>query len=149
MKKYYFPEFSGTKVYFTEADPSSQHFYTTTTMEFDLKIKLWLLFSNYVILSAGHMVRSPITFEWLKSNESVINDLSRDRAILPSIRDNINDIKEFVLKSFEEKAFAMLDETRKRTLLTRGKILSDMFDTAITWSPVGESNLFKKFLQMI
>jgi len=146
MKKYYFPELPGTKVYFTEADPSSQRFYIISYGEFDLKIKLWLLFSDYVIISAGHMIRSPITFKWLKSNENIMDDLLRDKVILPSIREDITDIKEFVLRSFEEKESAMLDKTQKRVLLERGKILSDMFDFAITWSPMGESNLFKEIL---
>lgn len=143
MKKGYATHFPGSKVYFTEGDHSAQRLYRITYDDFDLKFKLWLLLVDHTILSVGHMLLSPITFDWLKQNAQVICELKDENAILPSLREDREGFKEFVVKDPEVEDQPTLLRNRKDTLIERAEVLSDIFDTAISWSPISESHWFR------
>lgn len=143
MKKGYAIDFPGSKVYFTEADPSAQSIYGINLEEFELKMKLWLLFSDHVILSAGHMLLSPLTFGWLSQNSTVISDFISENAVLPSLRGDREGFKEFVIEHPEQEDQPTLYRMHKKKLLERAALLTDIFPTAISWSPVGESHWFR------
>ena len=91
MEKKYANSFPGAKIYFTEADPSTQTIYGLMPNEFEIKIKLWLLLADHIIFSTKHMLFSSITFDWLSQNMAVVSELARDKAILPSLREDRKD----------------------------------------------------------
>ena len=143
MKKQYYPAYPGGKVYFTEADLSSQQLYRTTKNEFDVKMKLWLLFSDHLILSVGHLLRSPLTFDWLYSNQNTLHNLSNNQAILLSISDIYPSCSSFVDDQVKEPRNGLEFAYTPRD---RAKFLDDLFVYAITWSPIQESSLFKSMI---
>lgn len=142
MKKGYATDFPGSKVYFTEADYSAQTLYNITREDFELKIKFWLLFADHVILSAGHMLQSPLTFQWLKDNINEMSELAERLAILPSLREDRENFKEWILEHLEEEQPPFL-KFHRNLLLERAAILSNTFSDAITWPPLGESRWFQ------
>ena len=78
-------KYPGSKVYFTEADLSSQALYSIKPDELSVKLKLWLLLADHVILSTGHMIPSDMTYSWLHDNSDIVAELSSEKAILPSL----------------------------------------------------------------
>lgn len=146
MKKRYAPDFPGSKVYFTEADHSAQKFYWISPDDLNIKIKLWLLLADHTILSVGHMLHSPLTFNWLKKNAKVISELEGEKAILPSLREDREGFRDFVTKDPEKEDQPTLLKNQKAILIKRAEILSDIFQTAISWPPIGESHWFRDAL---
>lgn len=143
MRKGYITDFPGSKIYFTEGDHSAQRFYRISADDFNVKIKLWLLLVDHMILSAGHMLHSPLTFDWLKQNRKVISELQGENAILPSLREDREGFREFVTKDPEGEDQPTLLRNQKDILVKRAEILSDVFQTAISWSPIDESHWFR------
>lgn len=146
MKKGYATDFPGSKVYFTEADASAQKLYCINPGDFDLKIKLWLLLADHTILSVGHMLHSVLTYNWLTRNAKIISELQAENAILPSLREDREDFGQFVVKDPKEEDQPTLLIDQKEILIKRAEILSDIFDRAISWSPMDESHLFRDAL---
>jgi len=143
MKKGFEKDFPGSKIYFTEADSSSQGFYNINPIEFDIKIKLWLLLSEHTILSTGHMLHSFLTFDWLRRNAKVVAELSEEDAILTSLREDRDGFKSFVVEDPEKEDYPSLHKNYKKDLIHRADILSDILHSAICWCPTGESQLFR------
>jgi len=142
VKKDYAQGFSGSKIYFTEGDASSQQNYNISLNELDIKLKYWLLFADHVILSTGHMLESPLTFHWLERSKG-ITGLARDFAILPSLREDRDGFKSYLLQAPEQEDKPSLLRAKKNILFERAEILDDIFDMAITWSPKEESRWFR------
>ncbi|MCL0034653.1 hypothetical protein M1N21_01870, partial [Dehalococcoidia bacterium] len=138
MRKIYADGFPGVKVYFTEADPSTQTIYQLTPDEFELKIKLWLLLTDHVILSTKHMLFSSITFNWLSQNANIVCELAKDEAILPSLREDREDFGDFVNRYSDQHDHLRM-RANYRNMLERARVLAGIFDKAITWSPIEES----------
>ena len=138
--------YPGSKVYFTEADPSSQILYSIKLDEFIVKLKLWLILSDHVILSTGHMLRSNMTYGWLRENEDVISELSEQNAILASLSDKYDNYSHFA----EDQIIKAKDELKNKVGINdardRGVFLDDVCRSAITWSSGGESGLFREML---
>lgn len=145
MKRAYFWDYPGSKAYFTEADASSQHYYGITFDELDLKLKLWLLLADHVILSTGHMLESPVTFRWLTTSPDV-GLLADDLALLPSLREDRASFEEYVLEAPEWEDKPALLSSQEAVLLERAKKLQDIFKARIAWSPGGESTWFRDSL---
>jgi len=146
MRKGYAADFPGSKVYFTEADPSAQNFYWIGLNDFNIKIKLWLLLSDHTILSTGHMLHSSLTYNWLMQNAKVIAELADENAILPSLREDRENFKEYVDKDPQQENQPSLLISQKDILVKRAETLSNIFQTAISWSPIGESHWFRDAL---
>lgn len=146
MKKRYAGDFPGSKLYFTEADPSAQRIYGISFGVFELKIKLWLLLSDFTIFSTGHMLESPLTFSWISQNKDILSEFVTENAILPSLREDRQGFKEFVINHPDEEDQPTLLRVQKKELLERAALLSDLFQTAISWSPIGESHWFRDSL---
>jgi len=143
MKKGYAADFPGSKVYFTEADHSSQNFYGISFDDFDVKIKLWLLLADYTILSTDHMLQSPITYTWLTQNKEDVNKLADKNAILPSLREDREEFKDYIIKDPHLEDQPTLIINQKNIFLGRAEVLSDIFRAAISWSPMAESHWFR------
>ncbi len=146
MEKGYAEDFPGTKVYFTEADHSTQNLYWISSDDFNIKIKLWLLLADHVILSVGHMLHSSITYNWLIQNAEVIIELADENAILPSLREDREGFRELVVKDTKEQDQLTFLKNQKDMLIKRAETLSDIFQTAISWSPIGESHWYRDAL---
>lgn len=134
-----------TKIYFTEADPSSQSYYEIGFSLLDVKIKFWLLLFEHVIISTNHMLFSDLTYKWLTEDVDLLNELVNDNAIIPSLREGLTNINDYLNK----KDISQCDApekviTSKHVLLERASILNDIFPNAITWSPISESTLFRE-----
>lgn len=142
MKRGYARDYPGSKLYFTEADASSQCYYSINFDHFDVKLKLWLLLCDHVILSSGHMLESPVTFRWLTSSPDV-GQLAEDLVLLPSLREDRDSFEAFVLESPESEGKPSLLRSQRDCLLQRAKELDDIFKASITWSPSAESNWFR------
>lgn len=145
MRKIYADGFPGVKVYFTEADPSTQTIYQLTPDEFELKIKLWLLLTDHVILSTKHMLFSSITFNWLSQNANIVCELAKDEAILPSLREDREDFGDFVNRYSDQHDHLRM-RANYRNILERARVLAGIFDKAITWSPMEESHSFRDMM---
>lgn len=143
VKKRYAPDFPGSKLYFTEADPSAQEIYGISFGVFELKIKLWLLLSDFTIFSTGHMLQSPLTFSWISQNKAILSEFVRENAILPSLREDREGFKEYVIKHPEQEDQPTLLKVQKKELLERAALLSDLFQTAVSWPAVEESHWFR------
>ena len=68
MEKINIDELKGFKVYFTEADSLGQRLYGISKEELTLKLKLWLLLSDHIMLAGSHIFESELTAEILKEN---------------------------------------------------------------------------------
>ncbi len=135
--------YPGSKVYFTEADPSSQILYSIRRDEFSVKLKLWLLLADHVVLSTGHMIRSDMTHGWLHDNQDIIAKLSDEKAILPSLSDKYESYTHFATDQILTSKGVTIN---KKEIGRRSRLLDNMFSSAITWSSEGESNLFREML---
>lgn len=142
LKKGYSEDYRGSKLYFTEADASSQILYGISLPELDIKLKLWLLLNDYIILSTGHMIESNTTFTWL-TNTPGVTQLASELAILPSLRDDRDSFEEFILESPAEEDKPSLLRDNRKLLLQRAKYLDSIFEKCITWSSVDESEWFR------
>lgn len=143
MKKLYAPDFPGTKAYFTGADPSTQQNYSVLVDEFDVKGKLWLLLFDHLIISAGHILESPLTYAWLEENARDVAELATKRVILPSLRNDREDLRDFVSKHPRHREEPWGDRATVEVYMERARVLDDVFETAITWSPRSESSWFR------
>jgi hypothetical protein len=143
LRKRYAPAFSGTKAYYTEADPSVQELYGIVGEEFDAKAKLWLLLFDHVILSAGHMLGSPVTFAWLEANLADVALLAESDAMLPSLRDDRDDLRDYASRRDREWEEPWAERLPASAFVERARVLDDVFGAAITWSAASESSFFR------
>lgn len=137
-------EFPGSKVYFTEGDPFCQNNYNVGFEEFNIKMKLWLLIADHVILSAEHILQSDITYEWILNNSHDVGNLSAQGALILSLSDqhfNLNALVHGDLEMTDQPSSISQDRGK---LKIRASYLSDIFGECITWSPQKESSWFRE-----
>lgn len=147
MKKLRHESFSGSNIYFTEADASSQAFYGTTWDEFSASLKLWLLIADRVFLSTGHMLRSSMTFGWLEQERTGVEELAEKNVLVPSLSDQYTSCRDFAEDQVSDSAlWRGAARGFRLSAVDRGRFLDDLFPTAITWSSAGESNWFKRIM---
>ena len=137
--------YPGSKVYFTEADLSSQILYSIKPDELSVKLKLWLLLADHVILSTGHMIRSDMTYKWLYEHSDIVAELSSEKAILPSLSDKYENYTHFALDQVVDAKHKLKNKDRNE-VKNRSGFLDDIFQAAITWSSESESNLFRDMI---
>jgi len=145
MLKKRYQDYFGTKIYFTEADPSCQIAYSVSSSDFSVKLKLWLLLADHVILSTGHMLRSDITYRWLSENLKDVATLSADSAIVSSLSDKYTSFNDFVLDQVPDHS-CDAGPMASHNPSERARLLSDIFRESITWSPTEESNMFSQMM---
>ncbi len=146
MEKLYSRDFPGTKAYHTEADQSTRINYDVRADEFDIKTKLWLLLFDHTIISSGHMVESPITLSWLESDRTAVASLAADRAIVPSLRNDCDNLRDFAQKHARHIEEPWGQRALPKEYIESARSLDDLFDLAITWSPTAESARFRDSL---
>ena len=146
MRKFYPEKYTGAKAYFTEADPSTQKIYLVGGEELDIKAKLWLLLFDHLIISAGHMIESQYTFDWLVRNSAEIEKLSSRNAVLPSLQNDRDGLYDFALEHSKDRDEPWRLQISSKKYLERARRLDDLFTTAITWSPHAESSWFRDSL---
>lgn len=141
MFKLYSENFPGSKIYFTEADHSSQILYKINEYEFDIKLKLWLLLVDHIIVSTGHILQSDITYDWIKKNKNILDE----NIILPSLQEDRDSFGDYLNKKIKSSNKINSNFLSKKTLLKkRADFLDHFFNTVISWSAKSESNLFRK-----
>ncbi len=143
MKKFYAKDWPGAKAYFSEADPSAQLNYSILSDEFDVRAKLWLLLFEHLIFSAGHMLESSLTYGWLKKNNVHIAELAFMDAIVLSLRDDRESLIDYAARRPINSSVPWRRNLTESILTHRAEMLDDIFDKAITWSPISESSWFK------
>ena len=147
MKKLPCTSYPGSKLYFTEADLSSQQAYRIGWYELSVSLKLWLLMADRVILSTGHMLRSPLTFQWLEHEKTAIAELSEKQVIMPSLSDHYSCCEDFAKDQVADLPAVPEAKEFRLCALDRGRFLDDLFPTAITWSSTGESWWFREMMR--
>jgi hypothetical protein len=98
MKKIKIATLQGSKVYFTEADSLSQQFYCINRDELMLKLKLWLLLSDHVMIAGSHIFESELITGILKEHPLLVES----GAVIPDLRDECRDYLDFVELKQEE-----------------------------------------------
>jgi hypothetical protein len=146
VKKKTHEGFPGCKVYFTEADPAAQIAYSVGPGELTLKLKLWLLLTDHVILSAGHMLRSDVTFGWLHSHAEDIAALAADEAIVPSLSDAYRSLRDFAVDQGSIGPDSARTSDTKPGILDRAGLLDGLFPTAVGWAPAEEGRQFASMM---
>jgi len=146
MRRLPFTSYPGSKLYFTEADLSSQQSYRIGWYELSVGLKLWLLMADRVILSTGHMLRSPLTFQWLEHEKTAIAELAEKQVIIPSLSNQYSCCKDFAQDQVADSPAAPEAEEFRLCAMDRGRFLDDLFPAAITWSPTDESQWFRKMM---
>lgn len=138
--------FPGTKLYFTEADPSSQILYEIHIHELELKLKLWLLLADHVILSTGHMIKSDQTFGWIYNNAEDIAHLAETNALIPSLSNRYGNCSEYASDQVRRLNHQRNLVNLMRDPQDRANFLDEVFPMSITWSSQGESHQFRKMM---
>jgi len=146
VKKWDYEGFPGTKLYFTEADSSSQVAYGIGRTELELKLKLWLLLAEHVILSTGHMIKSDHTYAWLSRNAAEVEQLAESHAIIPSLSDRYENCYEYAHDQVGKLSYVEAIEELPRDPKVRARFLDDIFPIGITWSSAGESHDFREMM---
>jgi hypothetical protein len=98
MDKINIEELGGLKVYFTEADDLGQRLYGVHKSDLTLKLKLWLLLSDHIMLAGSHIFESKLTADILKENPLLLET----GVIVPDLRDECGDFFDFVRLKQEE-----------------------------------------------
>jgi hypothetical protein len=88
----------GTKVYLTEADSLSQQFYGIGKDELVLKISLWLLLSDHIMLAGSHIFKSESIGNILKEHPSLL----QSGVVVPALREGCQDFFDYVRLKREE-----------------------------------------------
>jgi len=144
MNKFLPTHFEGTRAYFADADPSTQQCYGIEQIELELKVKLWLLLFDHVIVSTKHMIESDLTFAWLERDRNAVTDLGFDGALIPSLRNDRDGFTDWLVRHPVLLAESQNTPPRREILCSRANLLDDTFQTAITWSPLSESFWLKR-----
>jgi hypothetical protein len=134
--------FPGSKVYFTEADSLAQQFYRISKGELRLKLKLWLLLSDYVMLSAAHIFESPITFELLRDNPVLLES----GIVVPNLRHECRDYLDFIEVSKERGDLSSYYRDRADEIVDIASFLQDHTPKVLVWTPAPVSDAFRQSL---
>ena len=114
--------------------------------ELDVKLKLWLLLADHVIISSGHMIRSGMTYSWMQQNADVVAQLAKENAIIPSLSDKYDSLLHFAYDQAIPKAQSRDEHVLAQEYEGRAKCLDELFPSAITWSSEGESQFFQEMI---
>jgi len=135
MKKININEIKGFKVYFTEADSLGQFLYGIHKEELVLKLKLWLLLSDHIMLAGSQIFESEITANILKENPLLL----KTGAVVPDLRDECQDFFDFVKLKREERDPGFQKDLGK--LMEIADFLNEHAYQVVLWSaqPIRES----------
>jgi hypothetical protein len=135
----------GTTGYLCEGDPSAQVADRITAHDLECRAKLWLLLFDRVFISAGHMVCSDLTFDWLTRETKAVSTLAGGGALMPSLRDDRADMQDYVAQHSLGSESWWGGKSRQN-LLRRAGTLDQLFSEAISWSPAAEARWFRDSL---
>ena len=146
MKKQTHEGYPGSRLYFTEADPSCQELYGISLDVLSCESKLWLILTDHLIVSTGHLLRSEKTFNWLQDNQDSLSQLSNDEALLLSLSDRYSSACEFAEDQVIVGSQQQAGSLSRKEALRRAKVIDDVFCSAITWSSAGQGNKFREMM---
>jgi len=135
MDKINIEEIRGFKIYFTEADNLGQHLYGVHKSDLTLKLKLWSLLSDHIMLAGSHIFESELTADILKENPLLLET----GVIVPDLRDECGDFFDFVRLKQEEGDPGFQKDSRK--LMETAEFLNNYTRQTVLWTaqPIKES----------
>ena len=126
----------GIKIYFTEADKLCQDLYDVRREDLMLKLKLWLLLSDHIMLAGSHIFSSEITAKILRDHPVLLES----GALVPDLREECSDFTDYVkLKRAERDRAFLQSDIRKITELA--EFLNEYSNKVVLWKarPVSEA----------
>jgi len=135
MNKVNIKKLKGFKVYFTEADDLGQRLYMVSKSDLTLKLKLWLLLSDHIMLAGSHIFESELTASILKENPLLLET----GVVVPDLRDECRDFFDFVKLKREERDPGFQKDLRK--LMEMADFLNKHTRQTVLWSahPIREA----------
>ena len=140
MKKINIEEVRGLKVYFTEADNLGQRLYMVRKSDLTVKLKLWLLLSDHIMLAGSHIFESALTSGILKENPLLLET----GVIIPDLRDECQDFSDFVRLKQEEGDLGFQKNSQK--LMEMADFLNGHTRQAVLWTTHSVQESFRDTL---
>jgi len=140
MDKINIKELGGFKVYFTEADDLGQSLYAIHKSDLTLKLKLWLLLSDHIMLAGSHIFESDLTADILKENPLLLET----GVIVPDMRDECGDFLDFVRLKQEEGDPGFQKDSRK--LMEMAEFLNNHTRQTVLWTAQSVRGAFRDTL---
>lgn len=138
-----FREYEGSKVYFTEGDYAAQSHYEIDKSQIDVKMKLWLLLADHILIGRSHMLNSETTYNWIIENGETISELNTSESVVCGTWGSSLPFDEYVE---EMRARALLDREEGRKVEQRATELAQVFTEFVLYEPKTESHLFRDSL---
>jgi len=136
MKKIELEALQGSKIYFTEADGLGQQLYGIRREDLILKLKLWLLLSDHIMLAGSHIFESESTAHILREHPLLLES----GIFVPDLRNECRDFTEYVKLKQEERDPGFLQKDTYK-LIELAEFLNEHSNKVVPWkaSPVSEA----------